>query len=53
MKKKIIDDEDTTKPIYKESLGKVMIEKSVKVGEIIGLVEIVSPMIKDLLQFIF
>ncbi|WP_162787451.1 hypothetical protein [Enterococcus hirae] len=53
MKKKIIDDEDTTKPIYKESLGKVMIEKSVKVGEIIGLVETVSPMIKDLLQFIF
>ncbi|HFC9333763.1 TPA: hypothetical protein QFL66_002661, partial [Enterococcus faecium] len=53
LKKKIIDDEDITKPIYKESLGKVMIEKSVKVGEIIGLVETVSPMIKDLLQFIF
>lgn len=53
LKKKIIDDEDITKPIYKESLGKVMIEKSVKVGEVICLVETVSPMIKDLLQFIF
>lgn len=52
LKDQILEDDELTKPIYKDSLGKIMIEKSLNATSLLANIATIAPALLNFVQFL-